>query len=145
MVISTVGPVNGPRYATYNRPRMTSRFRGGEIYGIPITTRFDETNAIRCAGCGEVINGTPFRVTLLDIVSPEAPPSWAVGAPLNPGPHEFHSADDHFRAWARRRGHYFCRLSGVREIMRPVPIPGDQPRWGLCDGIHREADEFVPA
>src|SRR6187200_3190177 len=90
MVISTVGPVNGCRHATYNRPRMTSRFRGGEIYGIPITTRFDENNAIRCAGCGEVINGTPFRVTLLDIVSPEVPPSWAVGAPLNPGPHEFH-------------------------------------------------------
>jgi hypothetical protein len=124
---------------------MSNGFRGGEIYGIPITTRFDENNAIRCAGCGELITDTPFRVTLLDIVSPEAPPSWAVGAPLNPGPHEFHAANDHFRAWARRRGHYFCRLSEVREIMRPVPIPGDAPRWGLCDGIHREAHEFVPA
>jgi hypothetical protein len=124
---------------------MTSRFRGGEIYGIPITTQFDENNAIRCAGCGEVITGMPFRVTLLDIVSPEVPPSWAVGAPLNPGPHEFHSAGDHFRVWARRRGHYFCRLSEVREIMRPVPLPGDMPRWGLCDGLHRQAHEFVPA
>ena len=29
--------------------------------------------------------------------------------------------------------------------MRPVPIPGDPPRWGLCDGLHRDAHEFVPA
>ena len=31
----------------------------------------------------------------------------------------------------------------VREIMRPVPLPGE--RWGLCDGIHRDQHEFVPA
>jgi hypothetical protein len=124
---------------------MTNRFRGGEIYGIPITTVFDEANAIRCAGCNEPIDGTPFRVSLLDIVSPEAPPSWAVGAELNPGPHQFHAQPGHFRAWARRRGHYFCRLSDVREIMRPVPLPGDEPRYGLCDGLHRQAHEFVPA
>jgi hypothetical protein len=43
------------------------------------------------------------------------------------------------------RGHLFCRLGTVREIMRPVPIPGDEPRWGLCDGLHRDAHEFVPA
>jgi hypothetical protein len=57
----------------YNPPAMTSRFRGGEIYGIPIPTVFDENNAIRCAGCGEPIDGTPFRITILDIVAPEAP------------------------------------------------------------------------
>ena len=124
---------------------MSSRFRGGEIYGIPIPTLFDENTAIRCEGCGEPIAGTPFRVNLLDIVAPEAPPSWAVGSKLNPGPHEFHADPDHFRKWAKRRGHYFCRLSDVREIMRPVPIPGDKPRWGLCDGLHREAHEFIPA
>lgn len=124
---------------------MSSKFRGGEIYGIPITTLFDENDSIRCAGCGELIPGTPFRVTLLDIVAPETPPSWATGAQLNPGPHQFHSLPEHFRAWARRRGHLFCRLSDVREIMRPVPIPGDKPRWGLCDGLHREAHEFIPA
>src|SRR5215213_7372521 len=78
---------------------MAHRFRGGEIYGIPITTIFAENDAIRCAGCGEPISGTPFRVTILDIVSPEAPPSWAVGAPLNPGPEQFHAVPDHFRTW----------------------------------------------
>jgi len=129
----------------YNRAAMTSRFRGGEIYGITIPTVFDENNSIRCAGCGELIEGRPFRITILDIVSPEAPPSWAVGAALNPGPHQFHSEPGHFRAWARKRGFLFCRLSDVREIMRPVPIPGDAPRWGLCDGLHRQSHEFVPA
>ena len=124
---------------------MAHRFRGGEIYGIPITTIFAENNAIRCAGCGEPISGIPFRVTILDIVSPEAPPSWAVGAPLNPGPEQFHAQPEHFRTWARQHGYYFCQLSDVREIMRPVPIPGDMPGWGLCDGLHREAHELVPA
>jgi len=124
---------------------MANTFRGGEIYGITIPTVFDENNTIRCDGCGELIAGTPFRVTLLDIVAPEAPPTWSEGARLNPGPHQFHAQPEHFRAWANRRGFLFCRLSDVREIMRPVPIPGDSPRWGLCDGLHREAHEFVPA
>ena len=41
---------------------MTSKFRGGEIYGIPIPTVFDENNSIRCAGCGEVLfsSGTKY-------------------------------------------------------------------------------------
>jgi hypothetical protein len=124
---------------------MSSRFRGGEIYGIDVPTLFNENNAIRCEGCGEPISGTPFRISLLDIVAPEAPPSWAVGAKLNPGPHQFHAQPDHFRTWARRHGHMFCRLSDVREIMRPVPIPGEAARWGLCDGVHRQSHEFVPA
>ena len=123
----------------------SSRFRGGEIYGIPITTVFDENNAMRCAGCGERIEQTPFRISILDIVAPEAPPSWAVGAKVNPGPHQFHANPEHFRAWARRHDYFFCRLSDVREIMRPVPIPGEQPRWGLCDGLHRQAHEFIPS
>jgi len=71
--------------------------------------------------------------------------TWAVSAGLNPGPHQFHSQPDHFRAWARRRGYFFCRLSEVRELMRPVPLPGEEPRFGLCDGNHRESHEFVPA
>ncbi len=132
------------RLATIAGP-MTSKFRGGEIYGIPITTLFDENDAIRCEGCGQLIAGTPFRITLLDVVSPEAPPSWAVGARLNPGPHEFHAEPSHFRSWASSRGYLFCRLSDVREIMRPVPIPGEGEQWGLCDGLHHQAHEFVPA
>ncbi len=124
---------------------METHFRGNEIMGIRIPTVFGENDAKICEGCGQPIETTPFRVSLLDIVSPEAAPTWATTAPLNPGPHQFHADPSHFRAWCRDRGYYFCRLSGVRELMRPVPIPGDTPRWGVCDGMHREAHEFVPA
>ncbi len=124
---------------------MPTRFRGGEIYGVRIPTIFDENQAFRCAGCGEPIDGTPFRVSILDFVANEAPPSWATSAPINPGPHQFHGEAEHFRAWCRRRSHLFCQLSDVRELMRPVPIPGDRERWGLCDGMHRDAHQFVPA
>lgn len=113
--------------------------------GIRIPTVFDENDAKRCTGCGEPIAGTPFRVSIMDIVAREAPPTWAQGAPLNPGPHEFHADPEHFRAWARRRGHYICRLSEVRELMRPVPLPIDPPAWGVCDGRHADDHEFVPA
>lgn len=122
-----------------------TRFRGGRINGIRIPTLFSENDAKRCAGCHEPIVGTPFRVSLMDNVAREAAPSWAVHVPLNPGPHEFHADPEHFRAWARRRGHYICRLSDVRELMRPTPLPVDPPAWGLCDGNHREDHEFEPA
>jgi hypothetical protein len=45
----------------------------------------------------------------------------------------------------RRRGYLFCRRGDVREIMRPIAIPGEAERWGLCDGIHRDDHEFIPA
>ena len=122
-----------------------TRFRGGEIYGIRIPTVFEENNAIRCAACNEPITGVPFRVSLLDATSVEAPPSWAVTIPVNPGPHQFHADPEHFRSWLRERGYLFCRLSDVREIMRPVRVPSDPPRLGVCDGMHREAHELVPA
>jgi hypothetical protein len=121
------------------------RFRGGSYLGVRIPTIFDENDAIRCEGCGEAIAGTPFRVSIMDVVARESPPSWAIGAAVNPGPHQFHADAAHFRAWAARRGWFFCRLSDVRELMRPVPLPGETVRWGVCDGLHREAHEFVPA
>ena len=124
---------------------MTRTFRGDEIMGIRIPTVFDEGDARLCDGCGERIDGTPFRVSIMDIVSTETAPTWATEARLNPGPHQFHGDPEHFRSWCRQRGFLFCRLSSVREIMRPIAVPGDRPRWGLCDGIHREAHELVPA
>ena len=123
----------------------TTGFRGGEYLGIRIPTVFDENVAMRCAGCGELIPEIPFRVSILDIAPTEASPSWAVSASLNPGPHQFHADPEHFRTWARQRGYLFCRLSDVRELMRPVAIPGETVRFGLCDGIHRQDHEFVPA
>lgn len=124
---------------------MAKTFRGNEYLGVRIPTIFGETDARLCAGCGRHIDARPFRVSIMDIVSTETP-VWADETiALNPGPHQFHDDPACVRAWCHEHGYLLCRLSGIREIMRPVAIPGDTPRWGLCDGIHREAHEFVPA
>jgi hypothetical protein len=124
---------------------MARTFRGGEYLGIRIPTIFGETDARRCAGCGRHIDGRPFRVSLMDIVSSESPPSADSGARLNPGPHQFHADPACVRLWCRERGYYVCRLSEFRILMRPVALPGTPGEWGLCDGVHHEAHEFVPA
>ena len=124
---------------------MAKTFRGNEYLGVRIPTIFGETDARLCAGCGGHIDGRPFRVSIMDIVSTETP-VWADETiALNPGPHQFHDDPACVRAWCHEHGYLVCRLSGIRGIMRPVAIPGDAPRWGLCDGIHREAHEFIPA
>ena len=71
----------------------------------------------------------------------------ATRATLTPGPDQSHGGAEHFRSWARRRGYWFCRVSDVREIMRPVPLlgEGEDQVWGLCDANHRESHEFLPA
>lgn len=116
-----------------------------EIMGIRIPTIVTDNVAVRCDGCLEVIEGTPWRLNVLDTVAAESPVSWAGRPVLNPGPFQFHRDEAHVHAWMRDRGWLFCRRGQVREIMRPVPIPGDGERWGLCDGLHRDAHEFVPA
>jgi hypothetical protein len=122
-----------------------------EIMGVQIRTIISDNVAKRCAGCGRVIEGTPWRVNLLDIVAAETPVSWASRPMINPGPFQFHGDADCVRRWMADREYLFCRKGEVREIMRPIPIPGgpddapDAGRWGLCDGIHRDDHEFVPA
>ena len=114
-----------------------------ELYGVRINTIVTDNIAVRCAGCGEVIAGRPWRVSILDAVAPEAPVSWTESAGLNPGPFEFHSDPSHVLAWMATRGALFCRRSQVREILRPVWLPTEPRRLGLCDGIHRDNHEFV--
>jgi hypothetical protein len=119
-----------------------------EYAGVQITTIVEDNVAIRCDGCLEVIDGTPWRMNILDVVAAETPVSWTDRAPINPGPFEFHSDGAHVRKWMRERGFLFCRKGEVREMMRPIPIPGPQdapPRYGLCDGLHRDDHELVPA
>jgi hypothetical protein len=116
-----------------------------EIMGIRIPTVIKENTGIRCDGCREVIQGTPWRLNILDIVATEVPAAWTRDVPLNPGPFQFHGDPEHVRSWMAERGYLFCRKGEVREIMRPIPVPGDRPRWGLCDGIHRDDHELVPA
>ena len=114
-----------------------------ELYGVRINTIVTDNVAVRCAGCGGVIEGRPWRVSILDAVAPEAPVSWTESAGLNPGPFEFHSDPSHVLAWMAERGTLFCRRSQVREILRPVWLPTEPRRLGLCDGIHRDNHEFV--
>jgi hypothetical protein len=116
-----------------------------EIMGVDIRTIISDNVATRCDGCNEIIEGTPWRVNVLDIVATESPVDWTETPLVNPGPFQFHSDSAHVRTWMARKGYLFCRRSEVREIMRPVPIPGQDGRFGLCDGIHRDDHEFVPA
>ena len=116
-----------------------------EIMGIQIRTVIHDNVATRCDGCLEIIEGTPWRINLLDIVAAEAPVAWTDRPAINPGPFQFHGDPGCVRRWMAAKGHLFCRRGQVREIMRPVPIPGEGGRYGLCDGIHRDDHEFVPA
>ncbi len=113
--------------------------------GIRIPTIQPDTAMIRCRGCGAPIEETPFRVNVMDVVATEVPPSWAAGTPLNPGPFQFHRDPACARAWMREKGYLFCRRSAIRELMRPIAVPGDEPKWGLCDGLHRDDHELIPA
>ncbi len=118
--------------------------------GVQIRTIISENDARRCEGCRKTIAGTPWRINLLDIVTAETPVGWTERPAINPGPFQFHGDAGCVRRWMAGRDFLFCRKSEVREIMRPVPIPAaddapDADRWGLCDGIHRDDHEFVPA
>lgn len=119
-----------------------------EIVGVRISTIVEDNTAIRCDGCLGIIERTPWRVNILDIVAPEKAVDWTEQPAINPGPFQFHPDQACVRAWMREKGYLFCRRGQVREIMRPIPLPaadGEGQRWALCDGIHRDDHEVVPA
>ena len=123
-----------------------------DYLGVRIGTIVHDNVAKRCDGCLEVIDGTPWRVNLLDTVAAETPVSWAGKPAINPGPFQFHRDPEHVRAWMRARGYLFCRKGTVREIMRPIVLDagadapeGAAPRLALCDGLHRDDHELIPA
>ena len=80
-----------------------------EIMGVQIRTIIKDNVARRCDGCLEVIEGTPWRVNLLDIVAAEKPVSWAERPVINPGPFQFHDDAAHVRRWMASKGYLFCR------------------------------------
>jgi hypothetical protein len=118
-----------------------------EIMGIKIPTIITENSGIRCEGCREQIAGTPFRVSVLDIIATEVAPSFEQASPINPGPFQFCKKPECPALWMSRNSWYTCQQSEVREIMRPVPLqlPGGANGLGLCDGLHQSAHEFIPA
>ena len=76
-------------------------------------------------------------MNILDIVAAETPVSWAERPPINPGPFEFHGDSGHVRAWMRARDYLFCRKGEVREIMRPIPIPGPEGAPAALRAVRR--------
>ena len=44
--------------------------------GVDIRTIVSDNVATRCDGCNEIIEGTPWRVNVLDIVATESPVDW---------------------------------------------------------------------
>ena len=86
--------------------------------------------------------GSFAGATFLAGLSTEVAAPWTETPAINPGPFQFHSDESCVRRWMAERGFLFCRKGRVREIMRPIPVPsadGASVRWGLCDGIHRDA------
>ena len=58
------------------RPDSPATIGSMEIMGVQIRTIVRDNVARRCDGCHEIIEGTPWRVNLLDIVAAEAPVAW---------------------------------------------------------------------
>ena len=94
-----------------------------EIMGVQIRTIVHDNVARRCDGCRDIIDGTPWRVNLLDIVASESPVAWTERPVINPGPFQFHGDPACVRRWMGEKGYLFCRRGEVREIMRPVADP----------------------
>jgi hypothetical protein len=119
-----------------------------EIMGVRVPTIREGENGIRCFGCGDTIDGEPWRVTILDTVAPETPAARGELLPVAPGPYEFHANPEHVLEWMAREPLLICRRSRIRSIMRPIPVPagaGTQARFGLCDGAHLDEHELVEA
>jgi hypothetical protein len=98
-----------------------------EIMGIRIPTVVQDNVATRCDGCLEVIDGTPWRINLLDIVSTEVAAPWTTARDQSravPVPPD----EPCVRSWMAARGFLFCRKGQVREIMRPIPVPSETAR-----------------
>ena len=113
---------------------------------MTIRTIVNDNVAIRCDGCREIIPGTPWRVNLLDIVAPEVAVGWTESTPVNPGPLQFH-ARPRLRPPLDGGARATCSAAAARSARScgRSPLPTDPPGWGLCDGIHRDDHEFVPA
>ena len=97
-----------------------------EIMGVDIRTIISDNVATRCDGCNEIIEGTPWRVNVLDIVATESPVDWTDTPLVNPGPFQFHGDPAHVRVWMAAQGlPVLPPQRGARDH-----APGADPRSG---------------
>ena len=68
-----------------------------DYLGVRIGTIVKDNVSLRCDGCLEIIEGTPWRMNILDVVAAETPVNWTERPPINPGPFEFHPDPAHVR------------------------------------------------
>src|SRR4029078_13244706 len=71
-------------------PSGPSDYLGGRIGTI-----VKDNVSLRCDGCLEIIEGTPWRMNILDVVAAETPVSWAGRPPINPRPLGFQGVVGH--------------------------------------------------
>ena len=106
-----------------------------EIVGVRITTIVEDNVANRCDGCLEVIDGTPWRVNVLDIVAPERAADWTDQPAINPGPFQFHSDQAHVRQ-LDGRPRATCSAARARSARScdrsPSRPPTAAPSAGAC-------------
>ena len=98
-----------------------------EIMGVQIRTIVHDNVASRCDGCLEIIDGTPWRVNLLDIVASESPVAWTERPTINPGPFQFHGEPACVRRWIRPDGSRGTAVFPTAESpgISGAKVPGD--------------------
>ena len=116
-----------------------------DIMGIRIPTIWQDNIAVRCRGCSEPIDGEPFRVSVMDIAATEIPAGWESATPSTRAPTSSTPRPTASGAGCASAATSSAGGRTVRELMRPIAVPGDEPRWGLCDGLHRDDHELIPA
>ena len=100
--------------------------------GVQIRTIVKDNVATRCDGCLGIIEGTPWRINLLDIVSPEAASSWTARPAINPGPHQFHPDPSPLPARGGRQGlPVLPPVSSSASSCGRSRLPGER-RAGAC-------------
>ena len=80
-----------------------------EIMGVQIRTIVKDNVATRCDGCLGVIDGTPWRINLLDIVAPECRPPGRTAPRSTPARSSSTATRPMSARWMAAKGYLFCR------------------------------------
>ena len=143
----TTPPTPGAADRRHDRPATIGR--DGD-HGRPDPDDHQDNVAQRCDGCHEVIDGTPGGSTSSTSSPPRRPCRWTARPAINPGPVPVprRSRPASAAGWPTRATCSAAAARSARSCGRSRSRPGRRAgrgRWGLCDGIHRDDHEFVPA